>query len=80
LNYSEDLNSDFSTFVSEVDSYNLSSTVKSSDNQVLLNIDENQNYDTDATPLVRITSNNSLTDLNSNLIEQFSFIASTDNV
>lgn len=80
LNYSESLNSDFSTFIWEVDSYNINSYIKWNDSELFFNISEKDNFDSNEEPLIKITSNNSLSDSNNNLIGEFEFINSNDKV
>lgn len=80
LTYSESLNSDFINFVWEVDSYNISNYSKLSDSKLLINLQEKDDYDSSETPLVRVISNSSLTDVNWNLVEEFWFTPSDDKV
>lgn len=80
LTYSEDLNSNFDSFVAEVDWYNISWYSKLNLNQISLDLTEKDNFDTNASPLVKISSNSSISDLNENLVSSFSFESSDDKV
>lgn len=80
LKYSENINSDFSTLIWNVDLYNITWYSKWLNNELLLEVDEKELHDSWATPFVNILSNSSLTDLNENLVDTFSSTASIDKV
>lgn len=82
LTFSEDIWTDFSSFVAEVDGYNLDTTpyTKNSATIVDIAVQEKTTPDTWATPQFRINSNSSLKDMAWNLVETTTLANLTDKV
>ena len=80
LAYSENMNTDFASFVWEVDSYTISSYSKFNDSTLQFNLTEKSSYDSGETPNVQVVSNTSLKDLNDNSVNATSSTVSDDKV
>ncbi|MBW7954501.1 lamin tail domain-containing protein [Candidatus Gracilibacteria bacterium] len=71
IEFSEDINSDFSDFNIVVSGYslnNFSTYTKNGNNKVIVSLNEKQIFDTEITPLISINLNSSLKDLSQNII------------
>lgn len=71
IEFSEDINSDFSDFNIVVSWYslnNFSTYTKNWNNKVIVSLNEKQIFDTEITPLISINLNSSLKDLSQNII------------
>lgn len=80
LTYSEDINTNFANFIWSVDWYNIIWYSQWATNELLINVQEKADYDSWESPLVGIISNNSLGDLNWNLVPILAQRSSTDKV